>query len=440
MTVRQTPPHRRLSKPDDLNAHLNTTSTIVQPAADNSNVKNKTSLPPHKRLPIAATAHKASTSVEIDLIALEDEIDPLTATRQYTFKATTRKDQTLASLDPNTPKPLPTVPKDSNGFIHKAPASSSLNELKELQIEATSLSPSYIASMPPATSIKKPSQVLLEHMHKQIHDSSGPPAQSSSVSISPPVVGNDFGTVPRLPLIVNAEGTPVQRASTLVLASSPVKTKINKLVDSKVNTANERRVTENSANSNFDTPFENQPSIMVKHNNDARAENEATTPVPGKAPTPMPPQHFNLAKDNKAMSAAFMAAAHSSFSAFATKYSKDSESDTRKELAAKGRALKEKLESEVSSSNVGVTLRMPEEDDEVSNEVGSLDDTALANTLTQKQESDRPTIVGTHVLGEVLDPDSMRLVVKPNSRGEWFQMKLYWKPVVKDGRTCYILW
>ncbi len=442
LTVRQTPPHKRLSKPDSFNADLNTTPKGVKPAADSPNRKNETSIPPHKRLPVVVKAHKAPTSVEadIDLIALEEEIDPITATHQYTFKATTRKDQALASLEPNTPKPLPTLPKDTNGLIHKTPASNSLNELKHLQTEAISFSPSYNAPMDPGILIRKPSQVWLDHTYKQPHDSSEPLAQSSSPSTSPIAVDNAFGAVQGLPLMEKGKVVPVHQASTLVLASSPLKTKTNELAHSKAKTGTESRVIKTSANSNFNTPFENRPPTMAEHEIDTRAKSEATTPVVRKAPTPTPPQHFNLPKDNKATSAAFMAAVHSNFSIFATKYGRDPESDTRKELAAKGRALKEKLASEASTGDVGASLRVPEEQDAVCDEVVPPNNIALVNLLTQKQEYDCPTIVGTHVLGEVLDPESKRLVVKPNSRGEWFKMKLDWKPVVKDGRTCYILW
>ena len=59
--------------------------------------------------------------------------------------------------------------------------------------------------------------------------------------------------------------------------------------------------------------------------------------------------------------------------------------------------------------------------------------------LKQKQEYDRPTIVGTHVLGGVLDARSRHLVIKLNSRGDWYEINLDWKPVVKDGRTRYML-
>ena len=441
MSGRQTPPQKRLSKPDSLNADLNTTSTSVKPAAFNSSLRNETSIPPHKRFAVAAKGHKTRPSVEadIDLIALEDEVDPVTAIHQYTFKATTRKDQTLAPLDPNTPKPLPTIPKDFNAVTNCSPASSSLNELKELQGDSRSFSPSYNAPMDPGISIKTPSQIWLEHMYKQAHDSSKPTAIPSSPSTSPPAVDNAFGVVQRLPLIEKAKGVPVQRKSTLVLASSPVKSETNKLAHNTANARTETRVIKTSANSNFDTPFENKPSTMAEHKIDTRVESEATTPIVSKAPTPSSPQHYNLPKDNKAMSAAFMAAAQSNLSTFASKYGRDPESDTRKVLAVMGRALREKLASEASISDFGAGVRVPEEQDKVCNEVGILNNAALVNVLIQKQEYDRPTTVGTHVLGRVLDPRSKHLVIKPNSRGEWYEINLDWKPVVKGGRTCYIL-
>ena len=374
VTLRRTPPHKRLSKLDSLNADLNTTSASVNPAAVNFNLRNQTSIPPHKRFPVAAKAQKTPTSVEadIDLIALEDEIDPVTATHQYKFKATTRKDQTLAPLDPNIPKPLPTVPSDSNDITNRGPASSSLNELKELQTEAISFSSPYNLPMDPGISIRNPSQVWLEHMYKQAHDSSESPAKSSSSSISTPAVENAFGAVQGLPSMEKAKGVPVQRKSTLILASSPVKSETNKLAHSTANTGTETKVIKTSAKSNFDNPFENKPSTMAEHKIDTRAESEVTTPIISKAPTPTPPQQFNLLKDNKAMSAAFMAAAHSNFSNFATKYGRDPESEIRKELAAKGRALKEKLASEANTSDVGASLRVPEEQGDISDEVGPL--------------------------------------------------------------------
>ena len=379
MTVTQMPPHKRLPKLDSLDADLNTASTSVNPAAVNSNLRDETSIPPHKRFPVASKAHKTPTSVEADtdLIALEDEIDPVTAIHQYTFKATTRKDQTLVPLDPNTSRPLPTVPNDSNGVTNRAPASSSLNELKELQTEATSFSPSYKAPMDPGISIKKPSQVWLEQMYKQAHDSSTPPANPSSPSTSPPAVDNAFGTVQGLPLIEKAKGVPVQRTSTLVLASSPVKSETNKLAHNTANARTETRVIKTLANSNFDTPFANKPSTMAEHEIDTRAESEATTPIASKARTPTPTQHFNLPKDNKTWSATFMAAAKSNLSTFATRYGRDPESETRKELAAKGMALKEKLASKASASEVGASLRVPEEQDKVLHEVGPLNNAAL---------------------------------------------------------------
>ena len=441
MTVRQTPPHKRLSKPHSPNADLNITSTSVNPAAVNSGLRNETRIPPHKRFPVAAKAHKTPTSVEadIDLIALEDEIDPVTAIHQYKFKATTRKDQTLASPDPNVPNPHPTLPKDSNGVTNRAPASSSLNELKELQTEARLSSPSYNAPMGSGIPIKKPSQVWLEHLYKQVHDSSEPPAVRSSPSAFPPTVDTASSAVQGLSFIEKAKRAPVQPKSTLVLASSPVKSKTNGLVHNTANARNETRVIKTSANSNFDPPFDNKSSAMAEHKIDTRAESEATTPILSKAPTPMPPQHFNILEDNKAMSTAFMAAAHSNLSTFATKYGRDPESDTRKELAATGRALREKLASETSTSNVGASLRLPEEQYRFPNEVGPLHNAAIANVLTQKQEYDPPTVAGTHVLGGILDSQSKHLVIKPNSRGEWFEVNLNWKPVVKHGRNCYIL-
>ncbi len=63
-----------------------------------------------------------------------------------------------------------------------------------------------------------------------------------------------------------------------------------------------------------------------------------------------------ITKDDEAISAAFMASAHSNLSTFATKYGRAPGSETRKELAAKGRGLKEWLASEA-----GANLSMPEE-------------------------------------------------------------------------------
>ena len=383
MTGRKTPPHKRLFKSDSLNANSNTTSTSVSPAAVHSNPRNDTTIPPHKRFQVAAKAHKASPSIEvdIDLIALEDEIDPVTATHQYKFKATARKDQTLAPLDPNKPKPLPTVPKDSNDVACRAPASSSLNELRDLQAEAISFSPSYNATMSPGISIGRPSQVWHENMYKQPHDSSGPRVQSSSPSTSLPVVENGFGAVQALPSINKAKVVPVQRKSTLVLASSPVKSEI---AHSVATTGTGNRVIKTSPNSKSEAPFENKPPTMGEHKIDARIESEAPPPtvIVSRVPTPPPPQGFNLPKDNKAMSAAFMAAAHTKFSAFATKYGRDPESDTRKELAARGKALKEKLASEASTSNVGASLHVSEDQYRYFDEVGFLNDATLVNMLT----------------------------------------------------------
>ena len=72
-----------------------------------------------------------------------------------------------------------------------------------------------------------------------------------------------------------------------------------------------------------------------------------------------------------------MTAALSKFSTFASKYGRDPESDTRKELAAKGRTLKEKLANEASTSDVGASLREPEEQYRYPVEVSLLDNEHL---------------------------------------------------------------
>ena len=380
MTARQTPPHKRLSKPDNFNTDLNTASKGANPTAVNSELRNETSIPPHKRFPFTFTAQKTPTLVEADtdLIALEDEIDPFTAIRQYTFKATTPKDHALAPLDLNTPKSLPKISRDYNGVTNKAPASSSLNELKELQTEAISFTPSYNAPMDLGKSTKKPSQVWLEHMYNQAHNSSEPPANRST---SPPAVDSALGAVQGLPSIEKAKGEPVQQKSTLVL---PVKSDTNKLAQNTANAATETTVIKTSANSKFDIPLNNNPSTMAEHKIDTGAESEAAPPIVSKAPTPTPPQHFNLPKDNKSMSAAFMAAAQSNLSTFATKYGRDPESDTRKELAAKGRALKEKLANVASNSDAGASLHVPEEQYRFPSKVGPLNTAALVDILIQK--------------------------------------------------------
>ena len=395
MMGRKTPPHKRLLKSKSLKATLNTTSTSVSPTAVNSNPRNNTSIPPHKRVQVAAKAHKASPSIEadIDLIALEDEIDPVTATHQYKFKATARKDQTLAPLDPNKPGPLPTVPKDSNGVVCKAPGSSSLNELRELQTEAISFSPSYNARLNSGIFVGRPLQVWHENMVKQPHDSPGPRVRFSTPSTFLPVVENGFGAVQALPLIDKPRVVPVQRKSTLALAPYPIKSETNDLAHSVATTGTGNRVIKTSPNSKSESPFENKPPTMGEHKIDARTESEAPPPtvIVSRVPTPPPPQDFNLPKDNKAMSAAFMAAAHTKFSAFATKYGRDPESDTRKELAAKGKALKEKLASEASTSNVGASLRVPEDQYRYPDEVGPLNDAALVNMLTHLEAGVRPS-------------------------------------------------
>ena len=399
-TGRQTPPHKRFSKPDNLNADLTTASTIVNPAVVKSDLRNENSTPPHKRFPVAFGAHK-TPEADTDLIALEDEIDPVTALRQYTFKAT-RKDHTLAPLDPNTSKPLPTVPKDSKVVTDRVPASSSLDLLKELQTEAGSFSPSYNAPLDPTISTKAPSQVRLERVHKQAHDSSEPPANPSSPSTSPPVVENTPGAVQGLPLKENVKGVPVQGKSTPVLTSSPVKNETNEPAHNTANVRTETRVIKTTANCNFDTSFK-----------DGESDRERST--------------------------TFMAAALSKFSTFASKYGRDPESETRKELAAKGRALKEKLANEASTSDVGAGLREPEEQYKYPVTVGLPNIAALVNMLTQNQDSPRPPILGTHDLGGGLDDQSYALVIQPDSRGEWFEIDLDWNAVVKDGEIRYIL-
>ena len=59
--------------------------------------------------------------------------------------------------------------------------------------------------------------------------------------------------------------------------------------------------------------------------------------------------------------------------------------------------------------------------------------------LTQKQDSPRPPILGTHDLGGGLDDQAYNLVIQTDSRGEWFELDLDWKAVVKDGEIRYIL-
>ena len=442
MTGKQTPPHKRVPKPDSLNADLSTALTNVDHAAVNSEARNENSVPPHKRFPVASKAHKTPTLIEVDtdLIALEDEIEPITAIRQYTFKATTREDHALAPLDPNISRPSPTISNGSNGVTKRASASSSLDELRELQTEARSISPFYNAPMDPGNSIKKPSPVWLEPMYKQAHDSSEPPTNLSSPSTSPRAVDSALVAVHGLPLVEKAKGVSVQQKSTLLVsASSPAKSKTNRLAQNTANTTTETMVIKGSANSNSDTPFEDDPFTVAEHKIKTQADSEGTTPIISKAPTSRPPQHFNLPKDSKDMSAAFMAAAQSNFSSFATKYGRDPESDTRKELAAKGRALKRKLANEASTSDVDASLRESEEQYRYPDEVGPLNNAALVNVLTHNQECDRLPILGTHDLGGGLDRDSQELVIKANSRGEWFEIDLDWKPVVKDGRISYIL-
>lgn len=395
MTGRKTPPHKRLFKPDSLNADLNTTSTSVSPAAVNSNPRNDATIPPHKRVQVAAKAHKASLSIEadIDLIALEDEIDPVTATRQYKFKATARKDQTLSPLEPNIPKPLPTVSKDSNGVTSRASASSSLDELKELQPEATSFSSSYDRPMDPGVSIKNPSQVWLEHMYKLPHNSSEAPVQSLNPSTYLPAVEKSFGAVQGLQSREKAKEVPVQREPTLLPASSRLRNETNKRAHIEKSTGTESRVSKTSANNNFDAPFAHRPSPMGGHKIDIRTENDAPPPtvLVSTVPTPTPPRDFNLPKDNKAMSAAFMAAANTKFSAFSTKYGKDPESETRKELAAKGKALKEKLANETRVSDVGASVHVPEDQYRYPNEVGPLNKAALVDLLTHPKAGIPPS-------------------------------------------------
>lgn len=386
MTGRTTPPHKRSFKPESLNADLKTTSSIANPAAINANPSNDTTIPPHKRIQVTAKTHRASPSIEtdIDLIALEDELDPVTATHQYKFKATARKDQTLAPLDPNTPKPLPTIPKDSNGVACKDPTLSSLYELRELQRVSMSFSPSYNAPMDPGLSIERPSLVWDENMYKQPHHFSGPLVQPSSPSTSPRVIGNAVGAVQGLTSIDKPKEVPVQRKSTLVLVASPVKSETNNRIHSVAPSGIGARVSKTSPKSDFDGLFENKPPIMGEHRNDARNKREAPPPtvIVGRVPPPTLPQDFNFPKDNKAMSVAFMAAAHTKFSAFATKYGKDPESDTRKELAAKGKVLKEKLASEANTSNFGASIRVPEDQYRYPDEVGPLSNTAFVNELT----------------------------------------------------------
>ena len=404
MTGRQTPPHKRLSKPDNLNADFKTASTISNPAAVNSSVRNEIRTPPHKRFPVAYGAHKkpALVDADTDLIALEDEIDPVTAVRQYTFKATTREDHALAPLDTDIPKPLPTISKESKGVTNRAPASSTLDELKELQTEARSFLPSYNAPLDPIISTKAPSQVRLERVYKQAHDSSEPPANSSSPSTSPPAVEKTPGAVQGLPLKENVKGVPVHGKSIPVFTSSPVKNKTNEPAHNTANARTETRVIKTTANCNFDTSFK-----------DGETDRERST--------------------------TFMAAALSKFSTFASKYGRDPESETRKELAAKGRALKEKLANEASTSDFGASLREPEEQYRYTVKVGLLNNAALVNMLTKKQDSHRPSILGTHDLGGGLDDQSYDLVIQPDSRGEWFEINLDWKAVVKDREIRYIL-
>ena len=386
LTVRKTPPHKRLFKPDSLNADLNTTSTSVSSAAVNAIPRNDATLPPHKRVQVAAKAHKASLSTEadIDLIALEDEIDPVTATRQYKFKATARKDQTLSPLELNIPKPLPTGSKDSNGVASRASASSSLDELKELQPEATSFTSSYDRPMDPGVSIKNPSQVWFEHMYKLPYNSSEVPVQSLSPSTYLPAVDKSYGAVHELPLGEKAKEIPVHGEPTLLSASSRLRSETNKRAHIEKSTRTESRVSKTSANNNFDAPFGHRPSPMGEQKIDIRIENDSPPPtvLVNTVPTQTPLRDFNLPKDNKTMSAAFMAAANTKFSAFATRYGKDPESETRKELAAKGKALKEKLANEARVSDVGASVHA-EDQYKYPDEVGSLDNAAPVNLLTQ---------------------------------------------------------
>ena len=88
----------------------------TSPAAVNSDLKNETIIPPHKWFLDLFRANKTPALVEADedLIALEDEIDTVTAIHRYPFKTTTLEDHALVLLVFNIPKPLPTISKDSN--------------------------------------------------------------------------------------------------------------------------------------------------------------------------------------------------------------------------------------------------------------------------------------------------------------------------------------
>lgn len=61
--------------------------------------------------------------------------------------------------------------------------------------------------------------------------------------------------------------------------------------------------------------------------------------------------------------------------------------------------------------------------------------------LTKIQGYIAPKIVGTHKLGELLDLDTKFMIMNdtPDSSGEDMEIKLDWKPVVKGGKTVFVL-
>ncbi|KAL2038282.1 hypothetical protein N7G274_008931 [Stereocaulon virgatum] len=139
-----------------------------------------------------------------------------------------------------------------------------------------------------------------------------------------------------------------------------------------------------------------------------------TTTIPATSTKPSnTSEAYTIPKDEKTLASEFMEAAKKKISSFTAKYASDPKAETRKELAELGRALRSKPEAE---------------------EAGRF------NVLEYLATDYVPRkIIGTHVLGELLDEATKAHILMEDSRGDWEPPALNWKPVEKDGKLYYVL-
>ena len=381
-TARHTLPHKEIPELHNLGRDSSTTLSNVKANIRVSIAAQET---PDQRMPRKDDISKAQapSDADPDLIVLYDELGPAAAMQQYSVKETRRRAGALPPIDHGLPQPIAAVEKASKDSINETTAPSSIDELRELQTEVPRASVTYDAPAEAEAAIKTPTQIWLDRMYNE---------QSSLPESSAPSPN------PSLP--------------------------------------------QQALNAKHETTLVNERYTMSEHKIDVLGNSNSNTTAASKAPTTTPSTDSAPPKDKVSNSAAFMAAATAQFSAFEMKYGKDPELSVRKDLAAKGQALKAKIASEAGTSLVNTTPHAPEEHDDASN-IAVYTSNATADVYPEdwqnKHGTNHNSVNGSHVLGSLLDDASRFLVIRPGSRGDWFEPSLDWKPVMTEGRVCYRL-